>query len=360
MIHMRIRASTAPTSSVHDDTRSWQEIVAPYARPDTKRAVFQLVDTVVPFLALVAALLYGVSCYGWAALPLALPAATLLVRLFMFQHDCGHGSFFKSRRANDLLGRVLGVLTLTPYAFWRRNHAIHHATSGNLDRRGVGAVLTLTVHEYLSLPRWRRFLYRIYRHPLVLFGIGPTYLFVIRQRIPMGSALRHRQSWVSILGTNGAIAAVMLALAVTVGPRSVLLGYLPVVLLASSVGVWLFYIQHQFEDAYWQADADWDFRAAALQGSSFYDLPRILDWLTGSIGFHHIHHLSSKIPNYRLRDCFEETPKLQSTKRLRLGESLKCAPLALWDEKRRKLVSFHAIDRTPERCGLVEPGGPSS
>jgi acyl-lipid omega-6 desaturase (Delta-12 desaturase) len=226
---------------MHDDVkRSLRNIVAPYARPNTKRAIAQLLNTGLPFLVLVAALLYGVGRYSWAALPLAMPAATLLVRLFMFQHDCGHGSFFKSRRAKDLLGRTLGVLTLTPYAYWRTSHAIHHVTSGNLDRRGVSDVTTLTVREYLSLPPWRRFLYRLYRHPLVLFGIGPTYLFVIRHRIPTGKPLRHRQSWARILGTDAVIAAIMLLLVLTAGPRCLLLGYVPMILLASSMGVWLF------------------------------------------------------------------------------------------------------------------------
>ena len=342
---MRSHTSTDQRSSMHDDAkRSLRDIVAPYARPDTKRAIAQLLNTGLPFLVLVAALLYGVGRYSWAALPLAMPAATLLVRLFMFQHDCGHGSFFKSRRANDLLGRTLGVLTLTPYAFWRTSHAVHHATSGNLDRRGVGDVTTLTVREYLPLPAWRRLLYRLYRHPLVLFGIGPTYLFVIRHRIPTGKPLRHRQSWASILGTDAVIAAIMLLLVLTAGPRCLLLGYVPMILLASSMGVWLFYIQHQFEDTYWAAQPDWDFRAAALQGSSFYDLPRILHWLTGYIGFHHIHHLSSKVPNYHLRACFEQNSEFWQAKRLTLLDSLRCPRLALWDEEYRRLVPF------PGRC----------
>lgn len=338
---MRSHTNTDQASSTHDCAkRSWRDIVAPYARPDTKRAVTQLLNTGLPFLVLVAALLYGVDRYGWPALPLAVPAAALLVRLFMFQHDCGHGSFFTSRRANDLLGRTLGVLTLTPYAFWRTSHAIHHATSGNLDRRGVGDVTTLTVREYLSLSAWRRLLYRLYRHPLVLFGIGPTYLFVIRHRIPTGNPLRHRQSWASILGTDAVIAAVMLLLVLTAGPRSLLLGYVPMILLASSMGVWLFYIQHQFENTYWEAQADWDFRAAALRGSSFYELPRILHWLTGNIGFHHIHHLSSKVPNYHLRACFEQNAEFWHAKRLSLLDSLRCPGLALWDEEQHALVSF--------------------
>jgi acyl-lipid omega-6 desaturase (Delta-12 desaturase) len=335
--------SDRPSSTRNRSERSWRAIAAPYAQPDTRRAIAQLLNTGLPFLVLMAVLLYGIGRYGWAALPIAVPASALLVRLFMIQHDCGHGSFFNSRWANDLLGRTLGVLTLTPYAFWRRNHAIHHATSGNLDRRGVGDVTTITVREYLQLPTWRRLLYRIYRHPVVLFGLGPTYLFVIRHRIPTGNPLRCRQSWVSILGTDAAIAVVMLLLVLTLGPRALLLGYLPMILLASSTGVWLFYIQHQFENTYWQAEANWDFHAAALEGSSFYDLPRILHWLTGYIGFHHIHHLCSKVPNYHLSTCFAQNAQFRQAKCLSLRDSLRCPRLALWDEEKRGLVAFRDV-----------------
>ena len=347
---MRSSTRTPSATSTQDHaTRSWQEILAPYARSDTRRAVAELLNTGLPFLVLAAALFYGAGRYGWAALPLAVPAAALLVRLFMIQHDCGHGSFFKSRRSNDLLGRTLGVLTLTPYVFWRQSHAIHHATSGNLDRRGIGDVTTLTLREYQALSPWRRLLYRIYRHPLILFGIGPAYLFVIRHRVPTGSPFRHPRIWASILGTDAAIAAVLFLLVLAVGPRAFLLGYLPMILLASSMGVWLFYIQHQFADTYWAAETDWDFRAAALQGSSFYDLPRFLHWLTGYIGFHHIHHLSSKVPSYHLRACFAQNPELREAKRVTLLDSVRCLRLALWDEERRALVPFRAatIDLQP-------------
>jgi acyl-lipid omega-6 desaturase (Delta-12 desaturase) len=344
MTAARPREDRDGCSSTHDCAeRSWRAIAARYARPDTRRAITQLLNTGIPFLALAATLLYGVGRYGWAALPLAIPAAALLVRLFMIQHDCGHGSFFNSRWANDLLGRTLGVLTLTPYAFWRRNHAIHHATSGNLDRRGVGDVTTITVREYLQLPTWRRLLYRIYRHPVVLFGLGPTYLFVMRHRIPTGNPLRCRRSWVSILGTDATIAAVMLLLVLILGPRPVLLGYLPMILLASSAGVWLFYIQHQFENTYWQAEADWEFHAAALEGSSFYDLPRILHWLTAYIGFHHIHHLCSKVPNYHLSACFAQNEQFRQAKRLSLRDSLRCPRLALWDAEKGGLIAFRDV-----------------
>jgi omega-6 fatty acid desaturase (delta-12 desaturase) len=324
---------------------SWQKIVAPYARPDLRRALAQLLDTGLPFLLLMVALLCGAKYHPWLTLPLAVPAALFLVRLFIIQHDCGHGSFFASRRANDLLGRALGVLTLTPYAFWRKAHAVHHASSGNLDRRGTGDIDTLTVREYLSQPVWRRLLYRIYRHPVVLFGLGPIYIFVIRNRIPVGDSLRHRKIWGSIVGTNAALAAIVLLLLLTAGVRAFMLGYLPVILLAASIGIWLFYVQHQFENAYWATGSDWDFYTAALKGGSFYDLPVVLHWLTGSIGFHHIHHACSKVPNYRLRACFEENPEFRNARRLTLLGSLKCARLSLWDEERQLLVSFRQAFR---------------
>jgi acyl-lipid omega-6 desaturase (Delta-12 desaturase) len=329
-----------PTSNSLRPSRSWQEIVAPYARAHHRRAVAQLLNTGLPFLLLMAALIHGARHYPWLTFPLAVPAVFLLVRLFIIQHDCGHGSFFASRRANDLLGRTLGLLTLTPYVFWRRSHAIHHASSGRLDRRGAGDITTLTVREYQALSLIRRLLYRAYRHPIVLFGLGPFYMFIIRNRIPTGNPLRQRKVWGSILGTNAALAAIVMFTLLTVGGRAFLLAYLPVILLAASIGTWLFYVQHQFEHAYWANGADWDFHEAALQGSSFYDLPALLHWLTGYIGFHHIHHVCSKIPNYRLRDCFDQNPEFRDVRRLTMRASLKCAQLALWDEERQLLVPF--------------------
>ena len=340
---------TPSASPSHDlRPRSWREIVAPYSQADHRHAVGQLLSTGLPFLGLMAALVYFAYPSHGLVLPLAVPAAALLVRLFMIQHDCGHGSFFKSRLANDLLGRALGVLTLTPYAFWRKSHAVHHATSGNLDRRGTGDITTLTVREYMALPAWRRMLYRLYRHPLVLFGIGPVFQFIVRHRIPTSSPRRDAQTWVSILGTNAGIAAVVVLAVLLVGARSFVLGYLPVILLASSIGVWLFYVQHQFEHSYWEPEESWNFHTAALEGSSFYDLPGILHWLTGYIGFHHIHHLASKVPNYRLRECFQQNPEFWQAKRLTLLSSLKCPRLTLWDEERRLLVTFR--EALAKRC----------
>jgi omega-6 fatty acid desaturase (delta-12 desaturase) len=319
---------------------AWRDIVTDYAHPITRRAIVQISGTVFSFLALTAALLFSIDHRVWAAMVLVVPAAALLVRLFMIQNDCGHGSFFKSRHANDMLGRALGVLTLTPYTFWRKRHAVHHASSGNLERRGVGDVATLTVREYLSSPLWRRLAYRLYRHPLVMFGAGPAYLFLIRHRLPICNPLRHPETWVSVLGTNTALGGIFVVMAATVRPAPFLLGYTAILLLAASIGMWLFYIQHQFEDTWWETADRWNFHTAALNGASFYDLPEAIHWVTCHIGLHHIHHLSSRIPNYRLRECFEHNRALFATKRLSLTESLKCARLALWDERQRKLVSF--------------------
>jgi len=321
-----------------------RQMAARYAEPDGRRALQQLLNTGLPFLALLAAMTWALEHGLWWMLLFAVPAAGLLIRLFMIQHDCGHGAFFRARWANNLVGRVVGVLTLTPYLYWRQAHNVHHATSGNLDRRGEGAIITLTVNEYLALPAWRRLAYRAYRHPLVLFGVGPAYQFLLRHRIPTGHPLRQWREWLSILGTNLALAAIILA-ALLLGIEALLLSYLPVMLLAASAGVWLFHVQHQFETTYWEREPRWSFCAAAIDGSSFYDLPGVLRWFTAHIGLHHIHHLASRIPNYRLRDCFEQNPTLQRVNRLTLWSSLRCARLSLWDEDGRRLVSFGALRR---------------
>ncbi len=317
----------------------WRELVAQYAKADGRRGTLELLCTALPFLLLMAGLLWGLNRGLWEVVLLVVPAAAFLVRLFVIQHDCGHGSYFRSRWANNWLGRFIGVATLTPYAFWRRDHALHHATSGNLDRRGVGDITTLTVREYLARPALARFLYRLYRNPLVLFVVGPAYQFLIVHRIPRGNI----KSWLSVLGTNAALAGVVAALILFLGWRPLVVGYLPVALLAGSIGIWLFYVQHQFADTYWERAGQWDFEAAAFEGCSLYDLPDILHWFTGRIGFHHIHHLAIKVPNYRLRAAFEAIPAFQRARRLGLAESFACARLALWDEARRKLVRFRDI-----------------
>jgi omega-6 fatty acid desaturase (delta-12 desaturase) len=279
----------------------------------------------------------------WLCLLLAVPAAGFLVRLFMIQHDCGHGSFLHQRRANDWVGRVIGVLTLTPYDFWRRSHAAHHATSGNLDHRGFGDVDTLTVHEFLALTRWRQLQYKLYRHPLVMFGIGPIYLFVLRHRLPAGLIHSTWQFWLWTMATNLAIMVLVATMIWLVGLRPFLLVQLPITLIAGSIGVWLFYVQHQFEDTFWAGDERWNFHEAALHGSSHYELPRVLRWFTANIGVHHVHHLNSRIPYYRLPRVLRDHPKLAGIGRLTLLRSLQCVRLVLWDESRQRLVSFREM-----------------
>jgi len=327
--------------------QDWRRLLAPYARPDAARAVGQLVTTTALLLASAAGLFWGLAQGFWPALLLVMPAALFMVRLFIIQHDCGHGSYFRSPRANNMLGILLGIVTMMPYRAWRRDHAVHHAGCGNLARRGIGDVTTLTVTEYRASSRRRRLAYRLYRHPFVLFAVGPIYL-LLRYRLFTTNPFRDRASWLGILGTDAAAATLAAGAAALIGPVAFLAGWGSVLLLASAIGVWLFYVQHQFEETYWCSAALWDFQAAALKGSSFYDLPRFLHWLTGSIGFHHIHHLASRIPNYRLRACFDENPELQhGAKRVTLWGSLKSTRLALWDENTQKLVSFRQAARAP-------------
>ena len=318
-------------------------MVAPFIVPSGRKATIQLVNTGIPFALMMAAILTGSAWHLWWVLLLSPLAAFLLLRLFIIQHDCGHGSFFASRRANDLLGNALGVLTLTPYRAWLRDHAAHHAAAGNLDRRGIGDVTTITVAEYRALPRWGRLSYRLYRHPLVMFGVGPTWFFLIKQRVPSGHPLRCWKNWTSVLGTNMALAGGALLLITTLGPWPLLLGWLPVTLMTATIGVWLFYIQHQFEGTYWERKPNWDAVRAALEGSSFYDLPTPLHWLTGNIGFHHIHHLSCRIPNYHLRACHAANALFRDVPTMSLRGSLRCACLALWDESTLQLVPFRSI-----------------
>jgi len=298
---------------------------------------------VVPLAALWTAMTVSVAYAYWITLLLAVPTAAFVVRLFMIQHDCGHRSFFRSPRINDLLGHAIGVLTLTPHGYWRKAHNIHHATSGNLDRRGIGDVHLLTVREYLSLPRLRRLAYRIYRHPIAFLGIGPLYLFVIKFRMPLDLLRRHPGTLISVMATNIAILGLATGLGLWLGLPEMLMVQAPIVFLSSLAGVWLFYVQHQFEHTDWRRNADWDFHDAAVYGSSFYDLPQPLRWLTADIGIHHIHHLSSRIPNYRLHECLNENTEFRNIGRLTLRDSLTCLRLALWDERARRLVPFSAL-----------------
>ena len=318
--------------------------LARYREPRHSRSIFEIAVTLVPFVALWALAWAAVHFGYWelSFLP-GVPAAAFLVRLFMIQHDCGHGSFFRSRLVNDWVGRFLGVLTLTPYDDWRRAHAIHHANSGHLDRRGVGDIDTLTVREFEALAVWGRLRYRLYRHPLVMFGLGAAYQFLLRHRLPFDPIHGGWHAWISATATNLAIVVAATALIRFIGVGPFLLVHLPIALLAGSAGVWLFYIQHQFEETFWAHGGEWNFHEAALRGSSYYDLPGILRWFTANIGVHHVHHLCSRIPYYRLSQALRDNPDLRSVSRLTLFQSFRCVRLVLWDESRRRLVSFRDV-----------------
>jgi omega-6 fatty acid desaturase (delta-12 desaturase) len=335
-------------NTAHSETsingRNWARHLARYREPNHGRSIVEIAITLGP-LVMLWALAWTAYHFGnwWLSLLVTVPTAGFLVRLFMIQHDCSHGAFFRHRRVNDWVGRMIGVLTLTPYDFWRRTHAVHHASSGNLDQRGLGDIHTLTVREYLARSRWGRFRYRLYRHPVVLFGIGPAYLFILQQRLPVGMFRGGWQPWISTMTTNFAIALVAATLIWLIGIGPFLLVHLPVTLIAGSIGVWLFYVQHQFDPTFWAREQEWSFHEAALHGSSHYHLPAILRWFTANIGIHHVHHLCSRIPYYRLPTALRELPELRGVSRVTMLESIRSVRLALWDERQRRLVSFRAL-----------------
>jgi omega-6 fatty acid desaturase (delta-12 desaturase) len=323
------------------DTAAWKQIVVRYQQPSRCRAVWQLVNTLVPYAALWYLMYVCAAVSYWLVVPLTILAGGFMVRLFIILHDCGHGSFFKSRRANDVWGFITGVLTFTPFQHWRWEHAIHHATSGDLDRRGVGDIWTLTVQEYLASSRWKRFAYRLARNPGVLFVLAPLYMFLVKHRFPKAQAGRRERQ--SVHWTNLAILGMVVGLSLVFGLKAYLVIQLTAMMVAGSSGIWLFYVQHQFEGVYWQRHPEWDYLAAALQGSSFYKLPRILQWFSGNIGFHHIHHLSSRIPNYNLERCHKAEALFQTVPPVTFFASLKSLTFRLWDEQQHKLVGFGVL-----------------
>ena len=328
---------SAPPSA-QTDPRHLRRALSEYHRPSWAHGLGELLVTLVPLAILWASAFYAVvSGWWWGAL-LSIPAAAFLVRLFLIQHDCGHGSFLPSKHANDWLGRFAAVATMTPYGYWRRTHAIHHATSGNLDRRWLGAVETLTVEEYGALSRAKRLGYRLYRHPLVMFGLGPTYMFLLQHRLPVG-LMRERQAWLSVMGTNLALVAFSAPFLV-VQPTAFLVVHLPIVVIAGSIGVWLFYVQHQFDGAWWARNEAWSLEKASLEGSSHLDLPLLLRWLTANIGAHHVHHMSSRIPFYRLPQVMQDHPELHQVSRITLRDTASTVRLSLWDEANGRMVSF--------------------
>ncbi|MEP6940721.1 MAG: fatty acid desaturase [Rudaea sp.] len=334
---MNLDQSGATQSIDSRDKASWQRSVAPYQQASLGRSLWQLGNTLVPYALLWVLMYFSAGISWWATAALAALAGAFLVRIFIIFHDCGHGSFFKSRRANDALGFFLGVLTFTPYHQWRWEHAIHHGTAGHLDKRGTGDVWTMTVREYLESSKRKRFAYNLVRNPIILLLVAPLFLFVIIQRIPSTPGRRERHS---VWWTNLAVVCFVATMSWVFGIKTYLLIQLVMTAVAGAGGVWMFYVQHQFEDVYWEREGDWDFTVAALHGSSFYKLPPILQWFSGSIGFHHIHHLSPRIPNYNLQKCHDADPIFKQVKAITFVASLKSLGLRLWDERTKKLIGY--------------------
>ncbi len=341
-------SSNSATDSAAASRTSWRQAVVSYQSPDLRRSLWQLVNTFVPYLILWVLMVRSLEVSYLLTLALGVVAAGFLVRIFIFFHDCSHGSFMKSQRANDIVGIITGILTFTPYYSWRHAHAIHHATAGDLDRRGIGDIWTLTVKEYMAAPTWKRLAYRFFRFPLVMFLIGPTFVFLIAQRFPSGSKAGRERT--SVWATNLALLGVAALMSFAIGFKAYLLIQFPVMIIAGMAGVWMFYVQHQFEGTYWERHENWNFATAALEGASFYKLPRILQWFSGNIGFHHIHHLSPKIPNYKLQLCFDANPIFQQVKPITVWASFKSLRLHLWDEDSQALVGFGHLKTVAARA----------
>lgn len=335
-----------------DKIKNLVQHCARYQGADNRKALFQIVNTLIPFFAICAVMIASFQSAYWLTAILTIPASLFLVRIFIIQHDCGHNSFFTSRKWNNRVGKLLSVLTWTPYDFWRRTHNLHHASSGNLDNRGFGAIETITIKEYQALPENLQFWYRLYRNPYVMLLLGTPFFIMIGQRIPSAkpfpfcevkTSVTYKSIWKSVFGLNAALLVFYGGLGAMFGFAPVLLAYLPVVVGTAWVGGWLFFIQHQFEDAHWEYSEQWDYHEASVLGSSYYDLNPVLQWLTGNIGLHHIHHLNAKIPNYKLQACMDDSEMLQTLNRITLFESFKYAHLALWDEDQKKMIRFSQL-----------------
>jgi acyl-lipid omega-6 desaturase (Delta-12 desaturase) len=330
----------APVEGSARSAREWVQVLAKYREPSMRRSIVELAITLVPFFFLWALAWASLAVSYWLTFGLAVLNGCFLVRIFVIQHDCGHASYFQNRLVQDWVGRALGVLTLTPYDVWRRTHAIHHAHHGDLDKRGIGDVLTLTVQEYRARSRFGRMMYRLYRHPVVLFVLGPSYLFILQNRLPLGLMNQGWRYWTSAMGTNAAIAMMLTLMIWLGGLMPVLLIYLPTSVIAATIGVWLFYVQHQFEETHWSKGDDWQLHDAALEGSSHYVLPQPLRWLTANIGIHHVHHLYSRIPFYRLGEVLRDHRGLAEAQRMTIWQSFASVRLHLWDEQGKRLMSF--------------------
>jgi omega-6 fatty acid desaturase (delta-12 desaturase) len=327
----------------HEENGGWRKDIKPFESPRTSRSVWQIINTVVPFLASWYLAYLCMHLSYWISLPLMVIAGGFLVRIFIIFHDCCHKSFLKNKTANDIIGNITGILTFVPYLQWRHSHSVHHATNGNLDKRGVGDIWTMTVEEYRSVSRLKKLVYRLYRNPLVMFCLGPIYIFLVDYRFNRKRAgVKERMNTYM---TNAVIAAIVLLLCLTIGWKSFLLIHGPIFLISGIAGIWLFYVQHQFEESYFEDDEKWDYVQAALQGSSYYKLPKILSWITGSIGFHHIHHLSPRVPNYFLESVHNTSEKLRQVETITLFSSFKTLRFRLWDEQNKKFIGFRELKK---------------
>lgn len=335
------KLASPPNTQHRESVKEWKAIVSEFEKPDAKRATWQLINSVGLYVALWVVMYFTKSISWGLTGALALLAGAVLVRIFIISHDCGHGSFFQSKKANHFWGFISGLLVFTPYYHWRWEHSVHHATSGHLDRRGMGDVWTMTVDEYQAASKWGKFAYGFVRHPIVLLGIAPLWLFLIRERFTTKGAKPREKRSVYLL--NVAIVGLAAVLISIFGFLPWLAIQLTTITVAATSGVWLFYVQHQYEDTYWADGEEWDYTAAAIDGSSFYKLPKVLQWFSGNIGFHHIHHLSSRIPNYRLEECHNSHPMFRDVKPLTPLASWKCMTFRLWDQENKKLISFKTL-----------------
>lgn len=320
---------------------AWQPLVRPYQHAELRTSLWQMLNSIAPYFIFWYLAYRSLEIHYGLTLLFTVLAGLFAMRIFIIFHDCGHGSFFKSHWANNLVGFITGVLTFTPYYAWRHAHAVHHATSGDLDRRDVGDIWTLTYEEYQQLPLYKKIFYRLYRNPLMIFVIGPPIVFIILQRLPWVNVSEKRREKNSIVWTNLSLLGIVLVMSFAIGFEAYVLVQLPIIMFTSSLGVWLFYVQHQYENVYWERHEAWDYTAAALHGSSYYKLPKLLQWFSGNIGFHHIHHLSPRIPNYKLQACHEENPMFREIQPLTLRSSLKSLRIRLWDEDRHKMIGYY-------------------
>ncbi|MFD2923769.1 fatty acid desaturase [Halobacillus naozhouensis] len=315
--------------------------VASFAKADTTAGVRQLINTLVPFFLLWFLAYQSLAVSLWLAIPLAMVAGGFVIRIFIIFHDCTHQSFFKNKKANRIIGTITGILTLFPFEKWKRDHSIHHATSSNLDKRGTGDVWVMTVDEYVAATFWGRLAYRLYRNPIIMFGLGPIYLFLISNRFNRKGAKRKER--LNTYVTNASVAIIYSLLIWAIGWQAFLIIQVPILYVSGTLGIWLFYVQHQFEDSYFEEEDQWDFVKAAVDGSSYYKLPKILQWVSGSIGFHHVHHLSPRVPNYKLEEAHESTPPLQKATTITLASSLKSIRFRLYDTENKTFVSFKEV-----------------